>query len=187
MNVRIVAATNRDLEKAIANRTFREDLYYRLSIIPLLLPPLRERREDIPALANHFLNMACEEHGRPLKTLTAQALERLTGLDWPGNIRQLRNVIERTALLCNEQEVDACDLQLGSHPGPERPERRRYAVQLPEEGCDIEDIEEQLLQQALERTRWNQTRAARLLHMSRDQIRYKMAKYRLKKPGLGRT
>ncbi|HQE82930.1 MAG TPA: sigma-54 dependent transcriptional regulator [Candidatus Hydrogenedentes bacterium] len=187
VNVRIVAATNRDLEKAIANRTFREDLYYRLSIIPLLLPPLRERREDIPALANHFLNMACEEHGRPLKTLTAQALERLTGLDWPGNIRQLRNVIERTALLCNEQEVDACDLQLGSHPGPERPERRRYAVQLPEEGCDIEDIEEQLLQQALERTRWNQTRAARLLHMSRDQIRYKMAKYRLKKPGLGRT
>ena len=187
LNVRIVAATHRDLDKAVADRLFREDLYYRLSIIPILLPPLRERREDIPQLANHFLTMACEEHQRPLKSLTEQATWRLVEQEWPGNIRQLRNVIERTALLCNKVQIDADDLQLGSHPGAERPHRPKYSVQLPEEGCNIEDIERQLLQQALERTAWNQTRAARLLGMSRDQIRYKMTKYRLKKPGVGKT
>lgn len=187
LNVRIVAATNRDLEKAVADRIFREDLYYRLSIIPILLPPLRERREDIPQLANHFLTMACEEHQRPLKSLTQAAIHRLAEQEWPGNIRQLRNVIERTALLCNKELIDAQDLQLGSHPGAERPHRPKYSVQLPEEGCNIEDIERQLLQQALERTAWNQTRAARLLSVSRDQIRYKMTKYRLKKPGVGKT
>ncbi|MFO7976837.1 MAG: sigma-54 dependent transcriptional regulator [Candidatus Hydrogenedentota bacterium] len=184
VNVRIVAATNRDLEKAIAERIFREDLYYRLSIIPILLPPLREHREDIPLLANHFLQIACEEHGRPLKSLTHQAIQRLAEQEWPGNIRQLRNVIERTALLCNKEQIDADDLQLGSHPGADRPARPKYSVQLPQEGCDIEDIERQLLQQALERTAWNQTRAADLLNMTRDQIRYKMTKYGLKKPGV---
>ena len=131
--------------------------------------------------------MACEEHQRPLKSLTEQATWRLVEQEWPGNIRQLRNVIERTALLCNKVQIDADDLQLGSHPGAERPHRPKYSVQLPEEGCNIEDIERQLLQQALERTAWNQTRAARLLGMSRDQIRYKMTKYRLKKPGVGKT
>jgi len=184
--VRIVAATNRDLEKAIADRIFREDLYYRLSIIPILLPPLRERHEDIPVLANHFLKMACEEHERPHKSLTPDAIQQLAEQEWPGNIRQLRNVIERTALFCNKEQIDADDLQFGSHPGADRPARPKYSVPLPQEGCDIKDIERQLLQQALERTAWNQSHAARLLNVSRDQIRYKMNKYHLKKPGGGK-
>ncbi len=185
VNVRIVAATNRDLEKAIADRVFREDLYYRLSIIPICLPPLRERREDIPMLAERFLEMACDEHERARKTFTPAAIERLGIQEWPGNIRQLRNVIERTALLCGKGKIDADDLELGPHPGAERAARQKFSVVLPEEGCDIEQIEQELVQQALERTRWNQSRAARLLHMTRDQVRYKMEKYCLKKPGVG--
>ncbi len=185
VNVRIIAATNRDLERAIANHTFREDLYYRLSIVPILLPPLRQRREDIPLLAEHFLHQACKEHARPLKSFTSEALDELVAQEWPGNIRQLRNVIERTALLYSADEIGPRDLQFGPHPGADRPERHKFSVLLPEAGCDIEEIEQQLLQQALERTGWNQTHTAKLLNMSRDQIRYKMEKYHLRKPGVG--
>lgn len=185
VNVRIIAATNRDLERAIANHTFREDLYYRLSIVPILLPPLRQRREDIPLLAEHFLHQACKEHARPLKRFTTEALDELVAQEWPGNIRQLRNVIERTALFYSADEIGPRDLQFGPHPGADRPERHKFSVLLPEEGCDIEEIEQQLLQQALERTGWNQTHTAKLLNMSRDQVRYKMEKYHLRKPGVG--
>jgi len=186
VNVRIIAATHRDLEKAIENGMFREDLFYRLSIIPILLPPLRQRREDIPMLASHFLRMACQEHHRPPKELTPATLDRLTAQEWPGNIRQLRNVIERTALLSNKEQIEPDDLELGPHPGSDRPARKKYAVVLPEQGCDMEEIEQQLLLQALERTSWNQSRAATLLNMTRDQVRYKMEKFHLKKPGAGK-
>lgn len=186
VNVRIIAATHRDLEKAIENGMFREDLFYRLSIIPILLPPLRQRREDIPMLASHFLRMACQEHHRPPKELTPATLDRLTAQEWPGNIRQLRNVIERTALLSNKEQIEPDDLELGPHPGSDRPARKKYAVVLPEQGCDMEEIEQQLLLQALERTSWNQSRAAPLLNMTRDQVRYKMEKFHLKKPGAGK-
>ena len=183
--MRIIAATHRDLEKASKTACFAK-IFYRLSIIPILLPPLRQRREDIPMLASHFLRMACQEHHRPPKELTPATLDRLTAQEWPGNIRQLRNVIERTALLSNKEQIEPDDLELGPHPGSDRPARKKYAVVLPEQGCDMEEIEQQLLLQALERTSWNQSRAATLLNMTRDQVRYKMEKFHLKKPGAGK-
>lgn len=184
VDVRIIAATNRDLEKAIQNETFREDLYYRLSIVPIVLPPLRDRREDIPLLAHHFLDHLNREFHRRFRGFADKALQKLALYAWPGNVRELRNVIERAVLLSSGDVISADDVLLGRSLLGGRPESDRYIVRLPEKGCDIGEIERDLLRQALERTSWNQTRAAKLLNISRDQVRYKMEKYGVAPPDL---
>lgn len=178
VDCRIIAATNRDLAARMREGTFREDLYYRLSTIPLVLPPLRERAEDIPVLATHFLGVFDRKLGRTHAGFTGQALKKLAAYGWPGNIREMRNVVERAVLLGGGRELDAQDLVLGE-PGRGNSPGERAPFLLPPEGCVLAEVERQLIEQALNRTQGNQTRAAELLGLSRDQIRYKIDKHGL--------
>lgn len=176
VDCRIIAATNRDLAKLMEEGKFRDDLYYRLSTVPILLPPLRDRLEDVPLIAAHFLEFYKRKLGRHFEGFTPSAQKKLLGYHWPGNVRELRNVVERAVLLSTGKDIDADDVVLG------RDERRApgmaaFSVVLPPKGCDLAEVERELVAQALERTQGNQTRAAELLGLSRDQIRYKIEKY----------
>jgi two-component system, NtrC family, response regulator AtoC len=182
IDVRIIAATNRDLEKAIHTETFRPDLFYRLSTVPIVLPPLRHREEDIPALAKHFLEQFGREHGHSFKEIPEDTVDKLCAYNWPGNIRELRNVIERAVLFSSGNTIAAEDVLLGRSVLGAAAEDNEYLVQLPKKGCCLTDIERDLLRQALDRTQWNQTQAGRLLGLTRDQIRYKVEKYDLVAP-----
>lgn len=176
VDVRIVAATNRDLEKMIEEGTFREDLYYRLNVIPIELPSLRERKEDIPLLANYFLNKYCEEIGRQGMKITNEALESLKNYNWKGNIRELENIIERLVILSTNSLIDKKDLPkelvINYELSPE--------FTLPEEGIKLEDVEKDLIKQALEKCDYNQTQAAKLLGISRHTLLYRIEKYDIK-------
>jgi DNA-binding NtrC family response regulator len=176
IDVRVIAATNRDLEKAIRERTFREDLFYRLNIIPIDLPPLRERTEDIPTLVDHFLEHFSREFKRPFKSVTPKALARLKAHSWPGNVRELRNALERACLLSGGEIIDETDLLLG-RPAPAAGPGEPFT--LPPGGLVLEELEKSLVTQALERASGNQTKAATLLGISRDQLRYRMEKHGL--------
>jgi len=189
IDVRVIAATNRDLDKQVAENTFREDLYYRLSVIPILVPPLRQRREDIPLLVNHFLKKYAPGAGKSIQRVNAQSLEALGGYEWPGNVRQLENTIERAVALETEDELRV-ELPV------ERAKARAAAAgaglpgaaiagsigALPD-GMDMEkyvaDIEKSLLLSALAQSNGVQTRAADLLKISYRSFRHLMKKYNL--------
>ncbi|HZN62521.1 MAG TPA: sigma-54 dependent transcriptional regulator [Planctomycetota bacterium] len=175
IDVRVIAATNRDLDKAIRERTFREDLFYRLNIIPIDLPPLRDRPEDIPALVDHFLAHFSREFKKSFKSVTPGAMARLKAHPWPGNVRELRNALERACLLAGGDVIDETDLLLG-RPGPAGGSE---PFALPPGGVVMEELEKSLVVQALERSAGNQTKAATLLGLSRDQLRYRMEKHGL--------
>jgi two-component system response regulator AtoC len=177
VDVRIIAATNRDIDKLVEQDKFREDLYYRLNIIPIRLPPLRERGDDLQMLTQHFIAMFASEFRKPITNITEQAQTKLAAYSWPGNIRELRNAIERAILLCKREVLDADDLVLGRIR--DRTGDAIQGLQLPGNGVDLDQVEEQLVRQALQRTGGNQTRAAKLLTLSRDQLRYRMQKYGL--------
>jgi transcriptional regulator with PAS, ATPase and Fis domain len=172
-DLRIVAATNVDLEEAVRNGTFREDLYYRLNVIHLSAPPLRDRSEDIPMLAGYFLERARTKAGRDrVAKISRQAAELLCMYGWPGNVRELENTIERAVLLSNGSTIEPKDLPprlqgLGSAP-------RGPTVSMPEAGVDlrraVEDFENKLIRQALDRTGWNKKRAADLLGINRTTL-----------------
>jgi DNA-binding NtrC family response regulator len=181
VDVRIVAATNKDLDKAIEERTFREDLFYRLNVIPITLPPLRERGEDILPLARHFLDNFNREFKMSFRGFTAEAQTLMLKYEWPGNIRELRNVIERAVILSTGDEIGLDSLPWKIKGERKRPQRAGEpgVVVLPETGIDIDDVERELMVQALEQTGQNQTRAARLLGLTRDALRYRMKKYNL--------
>jgi two-component system response regulator PilR (NtrC family) len=180
IDVRLIAASNRDLETAVSEGIMREDLFYRLNVIPIRLPPLRERREDIPLLLAHFLQKFGKELGKEVRGVTPEALAVLERHHWPGNIRELENVVER-AIVLGAGEVLGAD----SLPESVRRERplRGMDVDLPEEGMDIEatldGLERRYLQRALERTQGVQTKAAELLKMTFRQFRYKLQKHNL--------
>jgi transcriptional regulator with PAS, ATPase and Fis domain len=181
VNVRIIAATNCDLVRAVNEGRFREDLYHRVNVIPIALPPLRCRKEDIPLLAKHFLDEFNREFRKHCHGITDQALEVLVEHDWPGNVRELRNVIERAMLLEDRDLIDLPDLphDLGRSRRNENPAGSDPGFRLPDAGYRLARLERELVQQALERTGGNQTRAARLLSISRDALRYKMKKFKL--------
>jgi len=176
VDVRVVAATNRDLDKAVSQGRFREDLYYRLNVIPVHLPPLRARREDIPILASHFITLFNKEFKKHTRGLTDEATHRLVAYGWPGNVRELRNVIERAMILENKDYLGMEDLP---HEilDDARPGHEGCPFQLPDGGHPLESLEREMVRQALEQTHGNQTRAARLLDISRDALRYKMKKF----------
>lgn len=181
VNVRIIAATNRDLKLQVEDGEFREDLYYRLSVITIELPPLRSRREDIPFLTAHFLKRYSERYNTGRLVLEDEALDLLQKYDWPGNIRELENVIERVSVLATANTIHASDL-----PSEVRTSRSRIAaigLKLPEEGISLEDIEKEILVQSLEKHHWNQTRAARYLNISRKTLIYRMEKFGLVERG----
>lgn len=175
LEARIIAATNRDLRKAIQEGKFREDLYYRLQVIPVFLPPLRERREDIPLLVQHFLDKY--DPGRRLKGISPAALELLQLYHWPGNIRELENTIERAVILASGNEITPRSL-----PREIAEDRERFAgvlLDFPPEGINLEEVERELIRLALARSGGNQTQAARLLGITRSALIYRMEKYGL--------
>ena len=177
VDVRLVAASNRDLAGAVAEGVLREDLFYRLNVIPIHLPPLRERRDDIPLLVNHFIQKLARETGKDVRGITPEALALLEQYRWPGNIRELQNAIERAIVLGTGPtlEVDALPIEL-LRPMPVND----ATLEIPPEGLDLEAtldrIEQRLLRVALERSGGVQTRAAELLKMSFRQFRYKLQK-----------
>lgn len=178
VDVRIIAATHRNLLTMVEEGTFREDLYYRLNVIPLKLPPLRERPEDISELVQHFFVAARKKHGRPELLLPDALLPYFQAYRWPGNVRELENVIERLVVLCAGPKVSLQDL-----PEPLRTQRPALDIlqlNLPPEGISLESIERELIIKALERSQWNQTRAARYLDLSRKTLIYRMEKYGIK-------
>jgi two-component system response regulator AtoC len=178
VEVRVVAATNRNLEEEVRHGRFREDLYYRLNVVPIVLPPLRKRAGDIPALVNYYVDAYNTEFRKRIKGVAPEAMERLKTYAWPGNIRELRNAVERAMLL-----VEGNELTLDSFPmgGGASVARLTDGVELPASGVDIEQLERSLVVQALERSGWNQTRAAALLGLNRDQIRYRIEKFKLER------
>ncbi|MBI3447919.1 MAG: sigma-54-dependent Fis family transcriptional regulator [Acidobacteria bacterium] len=178
VKLRIIAATNRDLEEAVRNRSFREDLYYRLKVIPITLPPLRDRKEDIPALVRHFIDGFNQEFKKTTKGVNEEALQCLMGHTWPGNVRELKNVIERAMILENKAELSLGDLPKEiREPAAGADLAAGDGFSLPESGYSLERMEGEMVKQALEKTRGNQTHAARLLSISRDALRYKMKKF----------
>jgi two-component system response regulator PilR (NtrC family) len=188
IDVRVIAASNRDLKKALADGSLREDLFYRLNVIPIHLPPLRERREDIPLLVTHFVRRISAEVGKDIRGVTPEALTLLEQYQWPGNIRELENVIERAIVLGNGDRLDADALPLNVHRPPGASEG---AIDVPEGGLDLEAeldrIESRYIGAALERAGGVQTRAAELLGVSFRQFRYKLQKHRSRASGrLGR-
>jgi two-component system, NtrC family, response regulator AtoC len=175
VDVRVIAATNRDLEQEVQAGRFRADLFYRLQVMPIALPPLRERRGDIPLLANYYIDRYNQEFRRRVHGLTPEAMAMLEQHRWAGNIRELRNVIERAMLLLDREWIGPEDLTALIRPGG------AVRFRLPADGVKLEDVECQLLVQALERADGNQTHAGQLLGINRDQVRYRVEKF-----GLGR-
>jgi two-component system, NtrC family, response regulator AtoC len=178
--VRVIAATNQDLEKTVRDGKFREDLYYRLNVLRIEMPPLRQRGHDIVLLAEHYIRVFSQEFRRPVRRLTAAAEQALLAYSWPGNVRELRNLIERAVLLAESEDLQPSDFETAHTLRNAVESGGSRAIELPEQGLDIEEVEKKLVILALERTRGNQTRAAALLGLHRDQIRYRIEKFGLK-------
>jgi len=187
VDIRLIAATNKDLEEMIKEETFREDLYYRINIVPIYLPMLRDRQEDIPLLAAHFLKKYAEEMGKPVKGFTSEAMEELMKYPWPGNVRELENVVERTVVMIEEDMVRPEHLIL-----PNQKEQENLADQVPMTSEDlkeikkrirekaVEEVEKAFVLSALERHDWNVTRAAEEVGMLRQNFQGLMRKYNLR-------
>ncbi len=178
LEARVVAATNRDLQQDVAEGRFRADLFYRLRVLPVLIPSLKDRLEDIRPLAEHFLDVYRREFGSPANGFSEAALAAMQAFPWPGNVRELRNAIERAALLVVGEQIDLADLppELGGMSSRMDPSG---LPALPTGGCSLEDLERAWVAEALRRCGGNRSKAARLLGMKRDQIRYRIDKFGL--------
>ena len=187
IDIRLIAATNKDLEKMIKDETFREDLYYRLNIVPIYLPVLRERQEDIPLLASHFLKKYSDEMGKSVKGFAPEAMKRLMRYPWPGNVRELENVVERAVVMTDEEMVRPEHLIL-----PEQKAKEGVEIQIPANSEElkevkkhlrekaVEDVERVFIINALDRNHWNVTRAAEDVGMLRPNFQALMRKYNLR-------
>jgi len=187
VDIRLIAATNKDLEKMIKEETFREDLYYRLNIVPIHLPPLKERQEDIPILSMHFLKKYSDEMGKVIKGFTPEAMEKLIKYSWPGNVRELENLIQRTVVMIDEEMVRVDHLIL---PGQQERETLVSSIPMTSEELKeikkqlrekaVEDVEKAFVINALDRNEWNVTRAAEEVGMLRPNFQALMRKYGLR-------
>jgi len=178
VDVRVVAATNRRLETEVREGRFREDLYYRLNVLPIELPPLRARPGDIPLLISYYVDTYNREFRKRVRGVEPTAIDRLKTYGWPGNVRELRNVVERAMLLAEGTTLTPGDFPVTSGGSV----RLTGQVDLPAGGVDLEQLERSLVVQALERSGWNQTKAAGMLGLNRDQIRYRVEKFKLERP-----
>jgi DNA-binding NtrC family response regulator len=176
VDVRVIAATNRNLDEEVHKGKFREDLFYRLKVLPLYLPPLRDRTGDIPKLVRYYIDAFNREFKKSVRGVTADAMRYLESHPWPGNIRELRNAIERAMLLSESSELTAADFSVMPGAGPVSQE-----FKLPPGGIRLDELERSLVEQALARAAGNQTRAATLLGLNRDQVRYRIEKFGLAK------
>jgi len=187
VDVRIIAATNQNLIKSVEDRTFRDDLYYRLSVVPIHLPPLRERKEDIIPLAMHYMKLFNKEFKKNVKGISPEAEKLLIDYPWHGNTRELKNVIERICILEDTDIIypehipsEIVDYAGSSQTEPEAAaEEEKTMLNIPPEGLSLKNVEKDLVIKALQMVNGNQTRAARLLGISRDALRYKMQKFGL--------
>jgi two-component system NtrC family response regulator len=178
VNVRIIAATNRHLAKMVAAGEFREDLFFRLNIMPIKLPPLRERREDIPLLVNNFLNETAQRHQLPKPQISPEVYQAFNRYPWPGNVRELRNTVERLVILAGEAPVTEADLPdeiraIATAPNSLLP------FALPPATLDLEQLEREIIRQALIKHQWNQTHTAKYLNITRNTLIYRMQKFGL--------
>jgi Nif-specific regulatory protein len=196
VDVRLVAATNRDLRAALEDGTFREDLYYRLNVVPISLPPLREHKADIPYLVDHFVQRLARESGKPISGVTPAAMKILMDFHWPGNVRELENIIERAVALSTGTIIDVGDIYLDTGPAspvagaaPEGgrgsttgagslvgPNSAAQPGAFPPEGMTLEQFEDEIIREALGRAGGNKSQAARLLGLSRNALRYRLSK-----------
>jgi DNA-binding NtrC family response regulator len=181
VDVRLVAATNRDLRAALEQGTFREDLYYRLNVVPISIPPLREHKEDIPYLVDHFIERFSREAGKQMSGITPGALNMLLNFHWPGNVRELENIIERAVAFANDATIDVQDIRLDLSPVRDRPATSSAggvaaSGPFPPEGMTLEQYEDEIIREAVHRANGNKSQAARLLGLSRNALRYRLSK-----------
>jgi DNA-binding NtrC family response regulator len=179
IDVRVVAATNQDLRAALEQGTFREDLYYRLNVVPIDIIPLRERMQDIPFLAEHFLHKYAAEAGDRIGTITPAAMSKLESYHWPGNVRELENVIERSVVMCTGDRLDALDIKLDNAP---RPRSGTGDFSLPP-GMSLDEYEREIIREALKRADGNKSQAARSLGLTRNALRYRLTQMGLEPDG----
>lgn len=177
VDVRIIAATHRDLQQMVKEGTFRADLFYRLNVVPLELPPLRRRRGDVALLLDVLGEQLAQQHGLALPRYSAETRDFLESYQWPGNIRELRNFCERMLILHGESEISLDSLPAEITNAPTNNGDSNFT--LPDEGVCLHELEQEMIRQALERTRGNRSRAARLLGLTRDTLLYRIKKYTL--------
>jgi two-component system response regulator AtoC len=178
VDVRVVAATNRSLQEEVKKGHFREDLFYRLNVMAVELPPLRDRRSDVPLLISHYIDSFNTEFRKRIQGVSPSAMAALQSYPWRGNVRELRNAVERAMLLAEGSELTEAHFPMLSASDNDL----ATGMGLPAEGINLEALERSLVVQALERSQWNQTKAATLLGLNRDQIRYRIEKFNLHKP-----
>jgi DNA-binding NtrC family response regulator len=171
IDVRVLAATNVDLRAALEQGTFREDLYYRLNVLPINIPPLRERKEDVPYLAGFFVKKLGKDLGSPVQSISDGAMERLMGYHWPGNVRELENVLERSMVLANGAVLEAGDVKLDTAPAA----RFTVADNFLPEGTTLDQYEQSIIREALKRANGNKSQAARMLGLTRNALRYRLS------------
>lgn len=181
VDIRIISATNKDLRKSIEQKTFREDLYYRLKVFQIDLPPLRKRREDVPQLAQHYINQFNVQFRKNIKNIHPDAEKLLIHYEWPGNIRELRNVIERAILLESSSSIQVENLptEINNISTVEIRALNPYQFIFPDSGISLDELEKKIIEQALDKADNNQSKASRLLGISRDTLRYKKKKHKL--------
>jgi len=176
VDIRVIAATNKDLKQAVANSEFRQDLFFRISVINLTLPPLRELGNDIITIADHFIHVFAYDFKKKVTGLTDAAKTRLLDYAWPGNVRELRNAIERAVIFAEKTKIDAHEIVLMEE---KQKDKIPQELTIPENGISLFDVERKLFLEALSKTNGNQSRAARLLGLSLDTFRYRMKKYEI--------
>jgi DNA-binding NtrC family response regulator len=172
VDVRLVAATNRDLREALEQGTFREDLYYRLNVVPIDIAPLRQRKEDIPELINFFISRFAGDSGKPVESISPEAMQILMNYHWPGNVRELQNIIERACALAKGTVLETADIHLDQRPS----KAANGAGGFLPEGMTLERWEDEMIREALRRANGNKSQAARLLGLSRNALRYRLSK-----------
>ncbi|MFH1860996.1 MAG: sigma-54 dependent transcriptional regulator [bacterium] len=172
VDVRIIAATNKDLEEEIEKKAFREDLYYRLNVIPIFSPPLRDRKEDISLLVQHFLHKFNNETGKNVRDIEPSDMKLLMEYDWPGNVRELENCIERVGVLAKGNTVLSEYLSILPQL-----KKKKIGMEFPKGGISLEEVEKELILDTMEMTNWNQIKAAELLKIGRDALRYRLQKF----------
>ena len=172
VDVRLVAATNRDLRAALEDGTFREDLYYRLNVVPIDIPPLREHKEDIPGLASLFLSRFAQDSGKPITGVSQEALNILMDYHWPGNVRELQNIMERASTLAAGPLLEAGDIHMDSRVS----KAADFSTGFLPEGMTLEQWEDEMIREALRRSHGNKSQAARMLGLSRNALRYRLSK-----------
>jgi DNA-binding NtrC family response regulator len=173
IDVRVIAATNQDLRAALEQGTFREDLYYRLNVVPMNIPPLRERKQDIEFLARHFVKKLAPDSGSRVESISPAAMEKLMAYHWPGNVRELENVIERGLVMCTAAELDVADIRVEGAPSRAAARAGDEPHFLPE-GMTLDEYEQEIIREALRRADGNKSQASRLLGLTRNALRYRL-------------